>query len=95
MSHFFSNNVNSFNTIYVSNNYTVADEQSEILTWLSPLEPRIRHQDVRTGRVDNVGDWLLRTEEFQSWRDTSRQDKPDNAALFCCGDPGVGKTHIR
>jgi hypothetical protein len=40
---------------------------SEILAWLSPLEPRIRHQDLRTRRADNVGEWLLQTDEFQRW----------------------------
>ena len=89
----YSNNTNSFNS--VRNNFTVADDRLEILTWLSPLEPGIRHQDIRTPRLDNVGDWLLQTEEFRTWRDCTREDEIEKATIFCCGDPGVGKTYIR
>ena len=90
MSQSFSNNINSLNTIV--NNLTVADDRSNILAWLSPLEPRLRHQDIQDRRVENVGEWLLETEEFRSWHAGSESD---NAVLFCYGDPGVGKTYIR
>jgi len=73
----------------------VADEKSEILAWLSPLEPRIRHKNIRDHRADEVGDWLLRTQEYRSWFDKSSGDEPDGSALFCYGGPGVGKTYIR
>ncbi|RPA93972.1 hypothetical protein L873DRAFT_1657161, partial [Choiromyces venosus 120613-1] len=66
----------------------------QILTWLSPLEPRLRHNDVRDRRVDNVGEWLLKTKEFKSWYDWSREGDCGNAVLFCYGDPGAGKTFI-
>ncbi|RPA93496.1 hypothetical protein L873DRAFT_1815826 [Choiromyces venosus 120613-1] len=56
------NVTNSYNTSYV-------DEEPKILQWLSPLEPRARHQDVRTRRVEGVGEWFLQTEEFLNWRD--------------------------
>ena len=92
-------NTNSFNTISLShvsnvNNFGIADERAEILTWLSPLDPWIRHHDIRTQRIEHVGDWLLRTEEYRSWFDGIRGEEPDNSALFCYGDPGVGKTYI-
>ena len=90
------NNNNSFNNI--SNNIIVADDRPEILAWLSPLEPRIRHQDLRTQRVDNVGDWLLQTEQFRSWCEScngTRQVEPTNPTLLCYGGPGAGKTYIR
>jgi len=90
-----SNNINSFNTNYnLWNNYTIADERSEILAWLSPLEPRIRHQDIRSRRVDKVGDWLFQTEEYRNWFGGVPGGESD-AALFCYGNPGVGKTYIR
>jgi len=92
MSMSFADNINSFN---VSNHYTLAEDRSEILTWLSPLEPRIRHQDLRTRRADNVGEWLLETDEFKRWFDGAQQRGPDYASLFCCGGPGVGKTYLR
>ena len=87
-----SNNSNCFN---VQNNYAVADDRSQLLTWLSPLEPRLRHRDVQERRVDDVGEWLIQTEEFRSWYDCSGEDEVDKAVLLCYGDPGVGKTFIR
>ena len=91
-------NTHSFNTIVfnpVSNTSNVrADVKAEILEWLSPLEPRIRHDDIRANRVEDVGDWLLRAEEYQNWVDGVPGREPDNSVLFCYGDPGVGKTYI-
>ena len=88
-----NNNSNSFNVNH--NNITVTGDRSEILTWLSPLEPRLRHSDVVSRRVRNVGDWLLRTEEFRSWQSGGDQGESQKAAIFCSGNPGVGKTYIR
>ena len=101
MSRSITDNINSFNVsnvsnvLNVSNHYTTTEDRSEILTWLSPLEPRIRHQDLRTRRADNVGEWLLQTDEFQRWCDGSQQVKSEHATLFCCGGPAVGKTYLR
>jgi len=93
--HHINDNTNCFNNINnVWNNCTVADEKSEILAWLSPLEPRIRHQDIRTRRVDEVGGWLLQTQEYRNWFGGIRGGKSDGSALFCCGSPGVGKTYM-
>ena len=86
-------NINSFNN--VGNINIVADEKSEILAWLSPLEPQRRHQDIRAHRVDEVGEWLLQTREYRNWFGDIRGGEPGGAALFCYGSPGVGKTFIR
>ena len=93
MSRAFSDNVNSFN---VSNSiiFTAADDGSKILDWLSPLEPRVRHQDICEQRVGSIGDWLLETKEFRSWYNGTENDELNHAALFCYGDPGVGKSYI-
>ena len=88
----FSNNANSFN---VWNNCTFADDRSELLAWLSPLEPRKRHRDIQERRMDNVGEWLLQTEEFRSWHDRSGEGEGGSGVLFYYGNPGVGKTFIR
>jgi len=88
-----SNNTSSFNNVWI--NYTVADDRSQILTWLSPLEPRLRHKDIQENRVRSVGEWVLQTEEFKGWQAGSRGGMSGNAVLFCYGDPGVGKTFIR
>ena len=84
-------NKNSFN---VTNSYntTYADEDAQILEWLSPLEPRLRHQDVRTRRLDGLGDWFLQTDDFVNWCDG--KDGSSMATLFCSGAPGAGKTYL-
>jgi len=92
MSQPLSNIINSLNTV---NNITVTDDRSNILAWLSPLNPKLRHEDIQDSRVGNVGEWLLQSEEFRSWQAGSGGSKSDNAVLFCYGDPGVGKTFIR
>jgi len=96
MAQLFSNNINSLNTaVNVWNNYTFAEDRSQTLTWLSPLEPRLRHQDIQASRVENIGEWLIQTKEFRSWRAGDEGGESSNAALFCYGNPGVGKTYIR
>ena len=90
-------NFNSFNVSTNHNNIvnfiTETDaEERQILQWLSPLEPQQRHQGVRTGRLDGVGNWVLETNEFRKWSDTDGCTEP---VLFCPGNPGVGKTHLR
>ena len=87
---FGNNNNNSGNTTY---NIGPVDEKLELLQWLSPLESQSRHQDLRAGRFDGVGDWLLQTAEFQEWR--GNEGGADSAVLFCFGEPGVGKTYLR
>jgi len=93
MSQLFSNNIGSLNTTNIK--FTVADDRPNILAWLSPLDPKLRHQDIRDRRVENIGEWLLQTEEFKSWYAGSEGDKSGDAVLFCYGDPGVGKTYMR
>ena len=86
---FLNHNNHSFNTTI-----TVAEDRGEILTWLSPLEPRLRHSDIESRRVRNVGDWVLLTEQFRSWKSRGDQGGLEKT-LFCSGNPGVGKTYIR
>ena len=72
-----------------------AEEGADLLEWLSPLDPRIGHHDIRTRRVNDVGSWLLRKREYRSWFDGVHSREPGNSALFFYGDPGAGKTYIR
>ena len=91
-----SNTTRSHNTTNnVWNNCTVADDLAPLLTWLSPLEPGLRHCDIQERRVGNVGEWLIQTEEFRSWCGLDGEGEGDEAVLFCYGNPGVGKTFIR
>ena len=92
-----NNNDNSFNTNsfnMTTFNYTTVDNKSEILAWLSPLEPRARHRDIGSRRVDSIGTWLLETEEFKRWYKGNREDASYRPILFCDGAPGVGKSYI-
>ena len=68
-------------------------DESQILEWLSPLAPQERHRVVSEGRLNGVGDWLLRTSEFEKWH--TGEDQAVHPVLFCHGDPGVGKTYLR
>jgi len=63
------------------------------MKWLGPLNSRGRHQDVRTKRMDGVGNWVLETKEWREWR--GNEGGADKAVLFCYGHPGVGKTYLR
>jgi len=97
MSQSFSNNINSLNSytgVSVSNNFTFADDRSNILAWLSPLEPKLRHQDIRDHRVENVGEWLLQTQEFRRWCTDNEGGESGYAVLFCHGDPLIFVIYI-
>jgi len=90
------NVTNSHNrSVTLNKNITVNKtdaEDNQIKQWLSPLEPRNRHQSVQTNRVDGVGGWLLERDEFREWSGSHVGLEQD--VLFCYGNPGVGKTHI-
>ena len=87
-----SNNGNPFD---VWNSDTVTDGRSQLLNWLSPLNPGLRHWDIQERRVRDFGEWLLEAEEFRRWTAGSEGGDDGNAVLFCYGHPGVGKTFIR
>ena len=57
----------SGNALDVRNSDTIADDHSQFLTWLSPLDPGLRHWEIQEHRVNNVGEWLLEMEEFRRW----------------------------
>ena len=57
------------------------------MNWLSPLQPHVRHNDVRARRQDGIGEWFLQADEFLRWRDGGGEF--GKATLFCSGNPGV------
>jgi len=77
------------------NSDTATCDRSRLLTWLSPLDPHLRHCDIQGHRVSDVGEWLMETEEFTRWYGSGGKGNRESAVLFCYGDPGVGKTFIR
>ena len=97
MSQSFNNSHGSYNTATNYINHTYTDDRSNILAWLSPSDPRIRHEDLRERRIEGIGEWVLQTEEFGTWcaGATSERAESDKPVLFCYGGPGVGKTYIR
>ena len=108
MSQSFSNNYNSFNPTYINTTYTnttytgttyisptLVGDGPNILAWISPLDPKLRHQDIRDRRIEGIGEWVLQTEEFKTWSGVGEDVNADNPVLFCYGNPGVGKTYIR
>ena len=81
MSQLLSHNIGSLNTINIINS-TVADERAKILACPSPLDPKLRHKDIRDRRVENVGGWLSQTEKLRSWYTGSEGGKSDKADLI-------------
>jgi len=83
--------------VSLSNNTTInvgtEEESLRIQEWLSPLQPSKRHRDVKNSRLEGIGEWVLRSSEFESW--CRNQDGSVNPILLCYGGQGVGKTYIR
>jgi len=84
------NTTNSYNTTF----NTYVEDQWRVLRWLSPLQPWERHTDVSSARAEGIGEWVLKTPEFEAWQRRKASDESVDAALFCCGAPGAGKTYI-
>ena len=84
------NVTNSHNNITVNN---TDDEDNQIRQWLSPLRPQHRHRSLQSSRVNGVGGWFPKTDDFREW--SSGQGAARRAVLFCYGHPGVGKTRVR
>ena len=86
-------NVGNVSNSYITNKAGVDEESLRIHAWLSPLEPDIRHRAVSNHRLDGIGDWVLQSDEFKSWR--RGRDGSGDSTLLCYGGQGVGKTFIR
>jgi len=83
----------SSNLILNNRAISIADEKRSLLEWLSPLEPRERHQTIGMSRVAGVGDRLLLTKRFTRWSQSG--DRSAKPVLFCYGEPGAGKTYLK
>ena len=87
------NVTDSYKNVWNNCEILVSDEKRQILEWLSPMASRERHRIVSQGRVDGVGGWLLRMDEFEKW--CTSADQAIHPVLFCYGAPGAGKTYLR
>ena len=70
-----------------------SEDNLVVQAWLSPLDPYRRHQDVRNLRIDGIGDWVLKTDDFESW--CGGRDGAGKPVLLCYGSQGAGKTYLR
>jgi len=61
-------------------------DRRAIIDWLTPIDYASRQSDFLSRRQEGTGEWLLNSDEFQAWINTSKQ------TLFCPGIPGAGKT---
>jgi Cdc6-like AAA superfamily ATPase len=63
-------------------------DRRDIANWLTPVDYGPQQSDYINRRQEGTGQWLLNSDEFQEWLNTSRR------TLFCPGIPGAGKTII-
>ncbi|KAF8460116.1 hypothetical protein BDZ91DRAFT_740044 [Kalaharituber pfeilii] len=63
-----------------------AEYTEKLLAWLSPLEPQKRHQDIKATRIENTGNWILHSSQFQSWVKGETSDR-SGEVLGCYGEP--------
>jgi hypothetical protein len=63
-------------------------ERRTIIEWLTRIDYSTQPSDFIGRRQEGTGQWLLNSNEFQSWLKTSKQ------TLFCPGMPEAGKTMI-
>ncbi|KAK1242838.1 hypothetical protein MKX08_005650 [Trichoderma sp. CBMAI-0020] len=63
-----------------------AQGHQAFLDWLTPIDYTLQQIDYFNKRQPGTGQWLLNSEIYQGWVDTSQQ------TLFCPGIPGAGKT---
>lgn len=61
-------------------------EDLDILNWITPIDYGPQQSDYIRRRQAGTGQWLLDSEKFKAWLETSKQ------TLFCPGIPGAGKT---
>lgn len=64
------------------------EERQTILNWLTSTDYGTQQSDFIARWQEGTGQWLLNSDKFKSWLNTSKQ------TLFCPGIPGTGKTII-
>jgi hypothetical protein len=67
----------------------IADQRKGILQWLKGPDPSTNHNSARKKHEQGTGDWLLRSDQFDRWRNGDRH------IMWLCGIPGAGKTILR
>lgn len=65
------------------------EERSKVLNWLGGADPSTNYNTARKRHEKGTGDWLLQSEQFQSWKDANGH------IMWLVGIPGAGKTILR
>ncbi|KAL7910347.1 hypothetical protein GGI35DRAFT_362990 [Trichoderma velutinum] len=64
----------------------IIKDRQDFLDWLTPVDYTLQQKDYFSKWQPGTGQWLLKSDIFQDWVDTSQE------TLFCPGIPGAGKT---
>jgi len=69
-------------------------DRRDILDWISKANSSYqqKHQELRSSRTKDTGDWLLRSRRYSQWRNGDDPNKM--GALWCHGIQGSGKTNL-
>jgi hypothetical protein len=59
-----------------------AKKRVDMLNWLSSMDFKSKHDEIKSKRVKDSGKWLLETEKFLDWM------KESSSMLYCKG-PGT------
>ncbi|KAF8143221.1 hypothetical protein K438DRAFT_1876563 [Mycena galopus ATCC 62051] len=66
------------------------DERQKLATsvrsWLKAPDAQTDHNTARSRHTDNTGSWLVRSDQYESWKSTS------SSFFWISGKPGAGKT---
>jgi hypothetical protein len=68
--------------------YKSAQEDQQLLAWLTQLDFGKQHTDRLRRRQPETGTWVIVSEQFQAWLDQPQ------TTLLCPGMPGAGKSFI-
>ena len=49
----------------------VEEERRDLLLWLSQIDYESHHEDLRTGILPDSGQWLIQSQEFVEWSQSS------------------------
>lgn len=78
--------------LFDSSDEILDKEREKLLSWLSFMQPELRHKDVNAKRSDGTGTWFINTPGFQMW--SSLENVPNYHTILSLGHPGAGKTTL-
>lgn len=73
----------------VSIEFVDEERQARIIRWLSTTAYAVHHETVSERRLEDFGQWLLKTSDYRDWYQSSSP-----AVFLLHGIPGSGKTHL-